>query len=280
MCGGGPDVDDSPLRFQQSEAARARAQEEARQLRIAEGMRQIAAIFEGGEFAPVTNEIEATEVPGEFGKRFPGFTAPDPSTFQRGETQTFEGLQPVLDQRRDALEGFLVPQLEDQFDDARDDLTFSLARSGQLTSSTAGQQRPRGGHHVPAGHAAPEPHRAGLYRHRPRYRGGSAGRREWPYPSPCNPQPARKRDGPRCEDVTMCTDIDIQQLAERAGARSQVQPAPDLSGQARMDQRKDGSFFGQQSITQQDVQGILDFARALEDRQFRGGIVTPMRRVR
>lgn len=145
MCGGSPDVDNSGLFFQQSQASRARAEEKARQLRIQEGMRQIAAIFEGGEFAPVTSEIQPIEIPGgagvERGRPFSSFRAPDPETFERGEGQTFEGLQPVLDQRREALTGFLVPQLDNQFEDARDDLTFALARSGQLTSSTAGDRQ-------------------------------------------------------------------------------------------------------------------------------------------
>ena len=101
MCGN-PEVDNSALVFQQEEAARARAEEEARQARIAEGMTQIASIFEGD-----------------------------------GQTS---GMQPVLDQRRAAMEGFYVPQLENQYSDAKDDLTFALARSGQLNSSTAGKK--------------------------------------------------------------------------------------------------------------------------------------------
>ena len=102
MCGS-PKVDNSALNFQQEQAARARAEEEARQARIAEGMQQIGVIFDGD-----------------------------------GEQNM--GLQPVLDQRREALEGFYIPQLEDQYGNAQDDLTFALARSGQLTSSTAAKR--------------------------------------------------------------------------------------------------------------------------------------------
>lgn len=103
MCFGGPKVDNSALEFQKQEAARARAEEDARKGRIAAGMQSIASIFDGGANGG--------------------------------------GLQPVLDQRREALEGFYLPQLEDQFEGAQDDLTYALARSGQLVSSTEGEKR-------------------------------------------------------------------------------------------------------------------------------------------
>lgn len=187
MCLSKPKVDNSALEFQKEESARARAEETARQARIAEGMKQIAAIFDGGEFAPALDPLEAVKVeqienpaylealanlqseqtarepnsdgrgaggtttavvPGTLPPRFipsvPGAKVGDfviPDNIRRGETQTFAGLQPVLDERRAALEGFLVPQLEKQFGDAKDDLTFALARSGQLTSSTAGTRQ-------------------------------------------------------------------------------------------------------------------------------------------
>lgn len=185
MCLSKPKVDNSALEFQKQESARARAEETARQARISEGMRQIAAIFDGGEFAPALDPLEAVQVteienpayaealaqqrtqgvrpehsdgrhggglsPETFGPlpprlipSVPGATVGDfviPDNIRRGETQTFAGLQPVLDQRRAALEGFLVPQLDKQFGDAKDDLTFALARSGQLTSSTAGTRQ-------------------------------------------------------------------------------------------------------------------------------------------
>jgi hypothetical protein len=102
MCGS-PKVDNSALEFQQAEAARARAEEDARKARIAEGMQQISTIFDG----------------------------------DGGDNL---GLQPVLDQRRTAMEGFYVPQLETQYSDAKDDLKFALARSGQSNSSTAGKK--------------------------------------------------------------------------------------------------------------------------------------------
>lgn len=96
MCGR-PKVDNSYQVFAQEEAERARAEEEARQARIADGMASIGNVF--------------------------------------------SGMQPVLDQRRQAMEGFYLPQLDEQFTDAKDDLTYALARAGQLSSSTAGQKQ-------------------------------------------------------------------------------------------------------------------------------------------
>ena len=96
MCGS-PDVDTSYQDFSRAEAERARAEEDARQVRIGEGMTEIGTVF--------------------------------------------DGMQPVLDQRRSAMEGFYLPQLDKQFEQTRDDLTYALARSGQLTSSTAGKKQ-------------------------------------------------------------------------------------------------------------------------------------------
>lgn len=62
----------------------------------------------------------------------------------QGMTQirsVFENMAPVLGQREAAMRGFYEPQLDKQFGDAKDQLAFSLARAGQLTSSTAGQKQ-------------------------------------------------------------------------------------------------------------------------------------------
>lgn len=55
--------------------------------------------------------------------------------------EIFSDTDAILDQRRGAMEGYYLPQLDKRFADAKDDLTFALARSGQLTSSTAGQRQ-------------------------------------------------------------------------------------------------------------------------------------------
>lgn len=171
MCGK-PSVDTSYQDFSRQEAERARAEEEARQARIAEGMKQIAAVFEGGEYAPLVETPQPVQVtapppapapqtpaekhdqPRQSGENAP-WTPPAPvvttgpqvgdwivpEVTERGPVQTYQGMQPVLDQRRAAMEGFYIPQLDNQFADARDQLTYALARSGQLTSSTAGNKQ-------------------------------------------------------------------------------------------------------------------------------------------
>ena len=55
--------------------------------------------------------------------------------------QVFGGLDGVIDQRRGAMEGFYLPQLDKRFGDAKEDLTFALSRAGQLTSSVAGEKQ-------------------------------------------------------------------------------------------------------------------------------------------
>lgn len=61
---GKPKVDNSALEFQKKEAERARKEEERRQARIEAGLRDIAAIFEGGRYRSGVNEsTEAVEVP-------------------------------------------------------------------------------------------------------------------------------------------------------------------------------------------------------------------------
>ncbi len=97
MCFSRPRVDTSYQDFARQEAERARAEEEARQARISEGMTNIRGVF--------------------------------------------EDLSPVLGQREQAMRDFYLPQLDKQFGDARDQLGFSLARAGLLTSTTAGQKQ-------------------------------------------------------------------------------------------------------------------------------------------
>lgn len=52
----------------------------------------------------------------------------------------FADLNPVLDQRRKAQEDYYLPQLDKQYSDARDQLTFALANAGQSKSTTAGRK--------------------------------------------------------------------------------------------------------------------------------------------
>lgn len=97
MCGGKAKVDTSYQDFQIEEQQRARAEEEARQARIAGGLADIEEIY----------------------------AAPSD----------------ILDQRRQAMEEFYFPQLDNQFGDARDSLTYALARAGTLNSSMAANRQ-------------------------------------------------------------------------------------------------------------------------------------------
>lgn len=58
--------------------------------------------------------------------------------------QTFSGFDDgFYNQRRDAFMGYYQPQLEDKFKDAREQLTFGLARAGTLRSSAAADKQTR-----------------------------------------------------------------------------------------------------------------------------------------
>ena len=107
MCFGTPKIDTSYQDFQIAEAERARADEEARQARIDDGLKQIAAVFEGGTYG--------------------------------GET--FEGTAPILAQREQAQRDFYLPQLDIQHGKAQDNLAFALARAGLLNSTVAGERQ-------------------------------------------------------------------------------------------------------------------------------------------
>lgn len=102
MCGS-PDVDTTYQDWAMEEADRARTEEEARQARIATGMTSIGDIFEG----------------------------------RAGHA----GMQPFLDQRRAAQEGFYLPLLDTRFKQKKDDITFALSRAGLGTSTAAGEKQ-------------------------------------------------------------------------------------------------------------------------------------------
>lgn len=176
MCfGGGPDVDTSYQDFAIREAERARQEETERQGMIDSGLAQIRAVFEGGTAtAPGSYRDVTTTTPGT-GRR--PLTAAeqmqldmakkkarqsggllnqywrDPRTsatpavtttsreYTPGKKKSFAGMQPILDQRREAMEGFYLPQIDKQYDSAREDLTFALHRAGLLNSTAAGEKQ-------------------------------------------------------------------------------------------------------------------------------------------
>lgn len=112
MCFGKPDIDTSYQDHAIEEAERARAEEEARQARVARGMGHIRSVFEGGSH-----------------------------TDGDGNTSTYEGFEPMLAQREEAQRNYYLPQLDRERERAQDNLTYSLARAGLLTSTTAGERQ-------------------------------------------------------------------------------------------------------------------------------------------
>jgi hypothetical protein len=162
---GRPDVDTSYQDFQVQEAERARAEEAQRQARIDEGMKRIAAVFDGGTYTPPAAGIVAPGMlrPGtgtgakgqnprntndgwQPGGMFGGNIA-GPSQAAAGVTAAanapYEGMNPLLAQREKAQMDFYLPQLDNQRDDATKELTFALARAGLLNSSAAGERQAR-----------------------------------------------------------------------------------------------------------------------------------------
>lgn len=175
MCGGGPDIDTTYQDFAMAEAERARREETERQKMIDAGLAQIRAVFEGGSVAsPGQWKDVETTTPGTGRRpltaaekiqydnakkkarqsgglvsqywRDPRPTAtPDVTATTReytpGKKESFAGMQPILDQRREAMEGFYLPQVDKQFDRAKEDLTFALHRAGLLSSTAAGEKQ-------------------------------------------------------------------------------------------------------------------------------------------
>lgn len=160
MCFGSPKVDKSAQKFSQSEALRARTEENARQSRIGYGMDQIAAIFDGGR-APTLNRATGAYDPtqtyytsdgslwtptrenkkGLFkeldGEKAAALFANSGPLFTRGDGAQQAGMAPLLAARSRAMRSFYMPQLRQELNKTRDDLTYSLARAGLIGSTVA-----------------------------------------------------------------------------------------------------------------------------------------------
>lgn len=157
MCfGGGGGTDNSALKYQQQQDAQARADEEARKARIAQGRQQIDALFDRGEtlrpgsgvvvpahpdYSPegVAKTQNVYRMTGQF--QIP--TVPASTT-----PLVYDKTAPAFDdafynQRRQAYIDHYVPQLTDQFAKARNDMAFALARAGLTRSSVAADQGAR-----------------------------------------------------------------------------------------------------------------------------------------
>lgn len=151
MCvGGGGGTDNSALRYQQEQDAIARQKEADREARIQQGRQQIDALFDRGQTlitpASTTYENLGAGTP-EYDKAVGLWRQGAPFLQPQKKITTEavwspEGAQPAFnkqfyDERRQAYIDNYTPQLAQQFSDARNQLSFALARAGLLRSSVA-----------------------------------------------------------------------------------------------------------------------------------------------
>jgi hypothetical protein len=133
------------LLYQQQQDQQARADEEARKARIAQGRSQIDALFDRGEtlVSPETSRQytdPAKDAEAWMNYRRTGVyqqpveTITTPAVWAKTQ-EPFD--QKFYDQRRQAYIDNYTPQLAQQFADARNQLSFALARAGLLRSSVA-----------------------------------------------------------------------------------------------------------------------------------------------
>jgi hypothetical protein len=166
MCFGGGSDDSSKkmVQMQEEEAAQARQKEADRQARINAGIANIKAAFHGGNtygtrstggtagtaaVAPTTQRVwvdtggnSNNTKSGHWetrtispGKAATAGTAP---TTEQYVTGTSAGLgDEFYNKYKDAMTGYYQPQVAEKYQDAKDELTYRLARAGTLRSSTA-----------------------------------------------------------------------------------------------------------------------------------------------
>ena len=142
MCFNSGGTNNAAVYQQRFEDLQARADEVARQARIERGRRQIDALFDRGETLQSGGEISTRpDTPPEY----VGVTPP--STAQIGivadtTPEVYAKTQPAFDDafydaRRQAYLGNYMPQLAQKFQEARDNLSFALAKAGLTRSSVA-----------------------------------------------------------------------------------------------------------------------------------------------
>jgi len=126
----------------------ARADEEARQARIKQGRSQIDALFDRGEtlktpetktqYTDPAKDLEAWRTYQATGYyQQPSETITTPATWEKTQP-AFD--KAYYDARKQAYIDNYTPQLADQFNKARADMTYALARAGLTRSSAATDQ--------------------------------------------------------------------------------------------------------------------------------------------
>lgn len=119
-------------------AAQARSDEQARQARVRGGTARINALFDG---TPVPATMSGSPIETGGSKLASLFRASEPTAPDPLAGNTFGGFtEDFYKGREKAYSDYATPQLEDQLGAARRELTFSLARSGLLNSSTRASQ--------------------------------------------------------------------------------------------------------------------------------------------
>lgn len=122
-------------------AQQARSDEQARQARVRNGTDRINALFNGtpipADTTTATNGYASPFTGGSFGDAANATpAAPDPLA-----NNTFKGFTDgFYSDIGKAYQDYATPQLQNQLTDARKQLTYSLARGGNLNSSTRADQ--------------------------------------------------------------------------------------------------------------------------------------------
>ena len=165
MCfGGGSSVDNSVLDYQKEQDAQARADEEAKQARIASGREQIDALFDRGETLNAGSGVKrsgwrlydaqgndlgydtnnADYMTAQLMKNLGVSTlfenepfTTTPNTYSKTQT-AFDS--DFYNNRRQSYIDNYTPQLDTQFADARAKLGYALAKAGLTRSSVAADQ--------------------------------------------------------------------------------------------------------------------------------------------
>lgn len=136
----------------QQEADRAREQEEARQAEIRTGRDNINAVFDGGVYNPAgadytpqagntyyrANGVEfKLPAPGDEPVPFSPMSVQGPLYKSKSKGIATDE---YFAKNRQAFMDYATPQLDEQFGEASNELTFDLARSGLRNSSVRGEQ--------------------------------------------------------------------------------------------------------------------------------------------
>lgn len=151
--GGSKKTNDTLVQEQKAQAAEADAKEAARQARLAAGRASINAVFDGGTTTvpgasrTVSERVQGPAVTKYVPKghgvvdtvRTPGaWTTKNTVVTDPGTTTTTKGIgQDFYEGFRKSLSDFYNPEVTRQFDDAKKENLFDLARRGTLRSSDA-----------------------------------------------------------------------------------------------------------------------------------------------